>query len=75
MNLTEKQREYIEIMLTNRFTDEKDQESLKRHPHNSQSHRISHNSQGQTQILFVVCYCSYSGQNLIKDNRNQMDFH
>ena len=31
MSLTEKQREYIEYILTNRFTDEKDQESLRRH--------------------------------------------
>ena len=31
MSLTKRQREYIEYMLTNRFTDEKDQESLRRH--------------------------------------------
>lgn len=31
MSLTEKQREYIEYMLINRFTDEKDQESLRKH--------------------------------------------
>ena len=35
MCLTEKQREYIESMLTNRFTDEKDQQSLRRHLKNT----------------------------------------
>ena len=35
MSLTEKQREYIEYILTNRFTDEKDQKSLRRHLKNT----------------------------------------